>query len=105
MQVQSKVVCPQCKREANVSPGGVEDFDTNFLISHLVEEFIIKCQVEGEIEIKCDECSEKDMVVSFCSDCAIFLCKICNEHHKRSVISRDHGIVLLTELRSKRDTP
>ena len=89
---QSNVVCSQCKREASVPPGGVKDFDTNILISRLVKEFIIKCKVEGEMEIKCDECSENDLVVSFCPDCTTFLCKICNKYHKRSNISRGHDI-------------
>ena len=35
----------------------------------------------------------------------MFLCHICNEHHKRSIKSRDHGIVPITELRSKKVVP
>ena len=42
-------------------------------------------------------------VVAFCPDCTLFLCHVCNEHHKRSIKSRGHGIVPLTELRSKKD--
>ena len=41
--------------------------------------------------------------MTFCPDCTMFLCHVCNEHHKRSFKSRDHGIVPLTELRSKKD--
>ena len=103
MQVQSKIICPECRKEAIVTPGGVKDLDNNFFINRLVDEFILKRKVEGEAEVKCDECSGEDPVVTFCPDCTMFLCHVCNECHKRSNKSRGHGIVPLTELRSKKD--
>ena len=103
MQVQSKITCPECRKEAIVPPGGVKDLDSNFFINRLVDEFILKHKVEGEAEVKCDECHGEDPVVTFCPDCTLFLCHLCNEHHKRSIRSRGHGIVPLTELRSKKD--
>ena len=103
MQVQSKIICPECRKEAIVPPGGVKDLDNNFFINRLVDAFILKRKVEGETEVKCDECSGEDPVVAFCPDCTLFLCHVCNEHHKRSIKSRGHGIVPLTELRSKKD--
>ena len=103
MQVQSKIICPECRKEAIVPPGGVKDLDNNFFINRLVDEFILKRKVEGEEEVKCDECHGEDPVVAFCPDCTLFLCHVCNEYHKRSIKSRGHGIVPLTELRSKKD--
>ena len=103
MQVQSKIICPECRHEANVPPGGVKDLENNFFINRLVDEFILKRKVEGEAEVKCDECGGEDPVVAFCPDCTMFLCHVCNEHHKRSIKSPGHGIVPLTELRSKKD--
>ena len=103
MQVQSKIICPECRKEVIVPPGGVKDLDNNFFINRLVDEFILKCKVEGEAEVKCDECSGEDSVVAFCPDCTLFLCHVCNEYHKRSNKFRGHGIVPLTELRSKKD--
>ena len=103
MQVQSKIICPECRKEAIVPPGGVKDLDNNFFINRLVDEFILKRKVEGEAEVKCDECSGEDPVVAFCPDCTLFLCHVCNECHKRSNRFRGHGIVPLTELRSKKD--
>ena len=103
MQVQSKIICPECRKEAIVPPGGVKDLDNNFFINHLVDEFILKRKVEGEAEVKCDECHGEDPVVAFCPDCTMFLCHVCNECHKRSIKSRGHGIVPLTELRFKKD--
>ena len=105
MQVQSKIICPECRKEAIVPPGGVSDFDNNFFINRLVDELILKRKVEGEEEVKCDECLGEDPVVAFCPDCTLFLCHVCNECHKRSKKFRGHGIIPLTELRSKKDVP
>ena len=103
MEVQSKIICPECRKEAIVPPGGVKDLDNNFFINRLVDEFILKRKVEGEAEVKCDECSGEDPVVIFCPDCTMFLCHVCNEYHKHSIESRGHAIVPLTELRSQKD--
>ena len=86
-----------------VPPGEVKDLNNNFFINHLVDEFILKRKVEGEAEVKCDECSGEDLVVAFCPDCTMFLCHVCNECHRHSIKSCGHGIVPLTELRSKKD--
>ena len=103
MQVQSKIRCPNCRKETRVPPGGVKDLDDNFFINHSVDEFIVKHKVESGAEVKCDECSEEDPAVTFCSECTIFLCHVCNEHHKRSNKFHGHDIIPLTELRSKKD--
>ena len=95
LQVKSKILCFECSREVDVSSGGVKNFNDNLFISRLVDEFIIKC--------KCEECNYEDLAVSFCPDCIKFLCNIFNEYHKHSKVSRSHSIVLLTELRSKKD--
>ena len=79
--------------------------DNNFFINRLVDEFILKRKVEGEEEVKCDECSGEDPVVAFCPDCTLFLCHVCNEYHKRSNKFRGHAIVPLAELKSKKDVP
>ena len=78
--MQSKIVCPECRKEAIVPPGGVKSFDSNFLVNRLVDEFILK-RKEGEAEVKCDDCHGEDPVVTFCPDCTLFLCRSCNEHH------------------------
>ena len=103
MQEHSKIICPECRKESSVPPEGVKDLDDNFFITRLVDELILNRKVEGEEEVKCDECSGEDQVVAFCPDCSTFLCHVCNEHHKRSNKSRDHGIIPFNELRSKKN--
>ena len=105
MQVQSKIICPECRKEATVPAGGVKELATNFFINHLVDDLILKKKVDGEQEVKCDECNGDDSVVSFCPDCNLFLCHSCNDHHKRSKFYHDHAVVPLTELKSNKDAP
>ncbi|XP_065907091.1 tripartite motif-containing protein 2-like [Dysidea avara] len=103
MLVQSKIICPECRKETNVPDGGVKEFATNFFINRLVDDLILKKKVAGEKEVKCDDC-DADPVVSFCPECNIFLCNACHDHHKRKKKYGDHGVVPLTELRSNKDT-
>ena len=103
IQIRSKITCPECRREAEVPAGGVKDFDTAFFINRMVDEFILKRKVEGEAEVKCDECDEDEPVVGYCPDCNLFFCHVCNESHKRNKHYRGHGIVPLTELKSNKN--
>ncbi|XP_065908832.1 tripartite motif-containing protein 2-like [Dysidea avara] len=105
MQVQSKIICPECRKEAKVPAGGVKQFATNFFINRLVDDLILKKKVAGEEKVNCDSCDEDDLVVSFCPDCNSFLCHTCNDFHKRNKQLRNHDVVPLTELRSNKDTP
>ena len=105
MQKQSKIICPECRKETVVPAGGVKELPNNFFINRLVDEFILKRKVEGQEDVKCDKCDEDDPVVSYCPDCSLFLCQVCNEAHKRDRSSRGHSIVPLTELQSNKDVP
>ena len=103
MQVHSKVICPECRKEATIPAGGVKDLPNNFFINRMVDELVLKRKVDGEEEVKCDECDEDEPVVAYCPECNMFFCQTCNESHKRSKRFRGHGIVPLTELRSNKD--
>ena len=105
MQVQSKIICPECRKEAKVPAGGVKEFTTNFFINRLVDDLILKKKAAGEEKVNCDDCDEDDPVVSFCPDCNSFLCSACNDSHNRQKKYRGHGVVPLTELKSNKDAP
>ena len=105
MQVQSNIICPECRKEAQVPAGGVKELPNNFFINRLVDDLILKKKVDGEQEVKCDECDEDDPVVSFCPECNSFLCHACNDHHKRNKRYRGHATIPLTELKSNKDAP
>ena len=103
--VHSKIICPECRQEAKIPAGGVKELANNFFISRMVDELVLQRKVEGEEEVKCDECDEDEPVVSFCPQCNMFLCQVCNDSHKRSKRFHGHVVVPLTELRTKTDTP
>ncbi|XP_065907097.1 tripartite motif-containing protein 2-like [Dysidea avara] len=104
IQVQSKILCPECRTEAAVPEGGVKDLPSNFFINRLVDDMILKRKAKGETEAQCDECDD-ETVVAYCPECNMFYCDACYESHKRSKRYRGHDIVPLTELRSKKDVP
>ena len=101
--MQSKIICPECRKEATVPAGGVKDLPNNFFINRMVDELVLKRKVEGEEEVKCDDCDEDEPVVAYCPECNSFLCQFCYENHKRNKRFRGHGIVPLAELRSSKD--
>ena len=105
MQVQSKIICPECRKEAIVPAGGVKDLPNNFFINRMVDELVLKRKVEGEEEVRCDECDEDEPVVAYCPECNLFLCQFCYETHKRNKRFQGHGIVPLAELRSSKTIP
>ena len=100
LQTESIIICPECRLEVILPAGGVKELDNNFFINRLVDELVLKHKVEGEAEVKCDECSQDDPVKAFCPDCTLFLCHICNEHHKRSRRMSNHNIIPLSKLKS-----
>jgi len=105
MVKQSKITCPECRKEAIIPAGGVKELASNFFVNRMVDEFILKRKVDGEEDVRCENCDEDDPVVAYCPDCSFFLCHLCNEVHKRAKTSRSHGIVPLTELRANKDAP
>jgi len=105
MQVEHRILCPECRREAVVPEGGVKDLENNFFINRLVDQLVLKRKVEGEAEVKCDECEEDEPVVAYCPDCNLFFCDVHNEAHKRNKKYHNHKMIPLTELRSKKDMP
>jgi len=105
IQAQTKIICPECREETIVPAGGVKDLPNNFFINRMVDELVLKCKVEGEEEVKCNECDEDEAVVAYCPECNSFLCQFCYENHKRNKRFRGHGIVPLTELKSNKNVP
>jgi len=100
MVVKSKIACPECRKEVKVPEGGVKNLVNNFFINRLIDELVLQRKVEEDNQVICDKCDEEDPVVSYCPDCSLFLCSICNDYHKRDKESRSHRIIPLAELGS-----
>ena len=99
---ESKIVCPECRETSAAPPGGVKDLPNSFFINHLMDEVTLKRKVDGEEKVTCDMCFEEVLAVALCPECAMFLCDHCNEHHKRSKEYRNHNMIPLNELQSKK---
>ena len=98
MQLQSKIVCPECRAEATVPMGGVKKLPSNYLITRLVDELILKRKVGGEEKTICDDCND-DPVVSYCPDCDLFRCRMCSDVHKKNK-RLNHNLLTLNEMTS-----
>ena len=99
---ESQIICPECRETSTTPPGGVKDLPNNFFINNLMDEVTLKRKVEGEEKATCDLCVEEGLAVVLCPDCVMFLCDHCNEFHKRGKEYRNHTIIPLDELQSKK---
>ena len=103
IQVQSTLICTECRQETIVTAGGVKDLPNNYFMNNLVNKLIFDHKLENETELRCEECDEDDSAVVFCIDCKLFLCFFCKEAHKYNKSCSSHNLISLTELRSKKD--
>ena len=97
LQVESKIICPECRSEAVVPEGGVKDLPPNYFVNRIMDELALKRKEEDEL--KCDECSENESVVAYCMHCKSNLCQFCCENHKRSKRFHSHNIVSIINQR------
>ena len=100
---QCEIMCPECREVTKISEGGVKSLPNNFLINRLLDELILKNK-RGEEEVQCGNCDKDDPVVSYCPNCNLFLCHVCNESHSRDIKSIGHvqNIVPFTELKASK---
>ena len=101
--VQSNITCPECRKTSDVPSGGVEELPNNFFINRLLDEVALKRKVDGEEEVKCDLCVREDTVEVLCLDCSAFLCSPCVNNHKYSRDCKEHNMMPLNDLRSKKE--
>ena len=83
------IKCPLCRGEHSLSSKGVNDLMPNTQLARKVENL---SQNFEPIRQQCDEC-EAANVVSFCSECEIFLCELCVQYHKRVARLKSHELV------------
>ena len=100
MQVESKIICPECRAESVLTTGGVKDLPADFRINSMMDRLGLKRKEDVAI-LKCSECVEDEPVVAYCKTCSSYLCQFCYEYHKRSKRFCDHTTTL-TKLRSSK---
>jgi len=97
MKKQSWIKCPQCREEVIVPVGGVKEFDNAFIITRMVDQLVLKCTVEDEPEVECDECFKDKPIKAFCPDCRSFLCVCCIDYHTYSKQFHNHHLVIFSK--------
>jgi len=81
MKEESRITCPEFIKEAIV-PAGVKEFDNAFItmINQMVDQLVLKCTVEDELEVQCDECFKDKPIKAFCPDCTSAIAVLTTTH-------------------------
>ena len=66
--------CPECRKEATLPPGGVEELQGAFFVERMKDLFGKMAKAEGKVEAVCKSCSSGGKAVAFCHQCAVFIC-------------------------------
>lgn len=93
----SAIVCPECRKVTSCA-GGVRELPNNFFITRLVDELIVKRTMNCEKVVQCDQCVRGVAAETFCSDCTLFMCGRCHEHHKYDKQFHDHNTLSLSDI-------
>ena len=97
------IICLKCRNKATVPVGGVKNLPNNYFMGCLINKLILNYKLENEIGLRCEDCDEDDAVVTYCTDCKLFLCCYCKESHKYSKSHCSHNLISLAELRGSGD--
>ena len=98
--------CPECRCEATLPEGGVDELKTAFFVNRLKTTVSTMERAHGKVEVKCELCSDSvDKAEAFCRQCAMFICKDCVKQHKRLKTYLSHEVASLEDLKQGRAKP
>ena len=98
--------CPECRCEATLPEGGVDELKTAFFVNHLKTTISTMEQTHGKVEVKCELCkNSKDQAEAFCRQCARFICRECVDLHKKITTFDSHEVASLEDLKNGRAKP
>ena len=100
LQKESIIICPECRKVTPVCAGGVRELPNNFFITRLVDELTVKRMSSSEEAVQCDQCIRGAAVEVFCTNCTLFMCGHCREHHRYDKLSHDHNTIPLSNVSS-----
>ena len=91
----SVIECPLCKQEHPVPADGIQGFAKDTTRRNLIDFINVR---RRSSDILCKDCPEDQTAKDFCKECYIFMCPDCTRAHKRSLASRKHSVLSITEL-------
>ena len=96
------IKCPTCNTVSTLPSGGVASLPSNHWLAHRAEVSTYQQKIEDGGNIPCDRCVLKTSgaAVSFCCDCCLFLCSLCQEDHQRWRETVSHELVSVGEKKS-----
>ena len=98
--------CPECRCEATLPEGGVDELKTAFFVNRLKTTVSTMERAHGKVEVKCELCSDSgEKSEAFCRQCAMFICKNCIQQHKRLKPFLTHEVSSLEDLKQGRAKP
>ena len=90
--------CPECRKEATLPPGGVEELQGAFFVERMKDLFGKMAKAEGKVEAMCEQCAGAKSV-AFCRQCAEFICGDCARSHKKMKAFTGHVVASLKDLK------
>ena len=95
--------CPECRSETRLPDGGVDELKSAFFINRFKSTFSALELAQGKVEVKCEACASEETAVSFCRQCAVFICNTCVEaHHRLKKMFEGHEVVSIQDLKEGR---
>ena len=99
--------CPECRCEATLPEGGVDNLKTAFFANRLKSKVTTLQRAHGKVEVKCELCtaSPPGVAEAFCRQCARFICKECVLIHTKIQTFVSHEVASLEDLKHGRAKP
>ena len=98
--------CPECRCDATLPKGGVDELKTAFFVNRLKSTVSTIERTHGKVEVKCELCEgSSGNAEAFCRQCARFICQECVNLHKRIATFKSHEVASLDDLKHGRAQP
>ena len=97
--------CPECRCEATLPEGGVDNLKTAFFANRLKCKVITLQRAHGKVEVKCELCTASSNAEAFCRQCVRFICKRCVQLHSEIQTFLSHEVASLEDLKHGRAKP
>ena len=97
--------CPECRCEATLPGGGVDNLKTAFFANRLKSKVITLQRAHGKVEVKCELCTASSNAEAFCRQCSCFICNECVQAHSKLRCFFGHKIASLEDLKHGRAKP
>ena len=97
--------CPECRCEATLPEGGVDNLKTAFFANRLKSKVITLQRAQGKVEVKCELCTASSNAEAFCRQCSCFICNECVQAHSKLRCFFGHKIASLEDLKHGRAKP